>query len=49
MQAENKNITQRKKSFFYKNGKMYFSKKTERKIFFLLTIVMLILGIFAKC
>lgn len=45
---KNKNITQREKSFFHKNGRIYFSKDTERKVFFVLTIIMLVSGIFAK-
>ena len=60
MKAKNKNITQNinpninqninrgKKTFFHKNGRVYFSKDTERKIFFVLTIIMLVSGIFAK-
>ena len=32
----------------YKNGKIYFSRKTERKVFFLLTIIMLLWGVFTK-
>jgi hypothetical protein len=31
-----------------KNGKLYFSKKTERKVFFVLTLIMLLWGIFTK-
>jgi len=42
------NICKKNKVIFYKDGKIYFSKKTERKLFFLLTIIMLIAGIFAK-
>jgi hypothetical protein len=33
---------------FFKNGKMYFSKMTERKFFFAATIIMLLIGIFIK-
>jgi len=36
------------KKRFYKNGKLYFSKKTERNFFFYLTLVMLLWGILAK-
>jgi hypothetical protein len=32
----------------YKNGKIYFSRETERKFFFILTVIMLLLGLFAK-
>ncbi len=42
------NICKKNKVILYKDGKIYFSKKTERKLFFLLTIIMLIAGIFAK-
>ncbi len=32
----------------YKNGKIYFSRETERKFFFILTVIMLLVGLFAK-
>ena len=32
----------------YKNGKIYFSKETERAVYFILTILMLLLGLLAK-
>jgi len=38
----------KKKAFFYSKGVTYFSKKTERTLFFILTIIMLIWGIFTK-
>ena len=37
-----------KKTIQYKNGKIYFSREMERKFFFILTVIMLLLGIFAK-
>ena len=37
-----------KKSFCYKNGRLYFTKKAERSFFFILTIIMLFIGIFYK-
>jgi len=37
-----------KKAFFHSKGVTYFDKKTERAIFFVLTILMLIWGIFTK-
>ena len=37
-----------KKAFFYSKGVTYFTKKTERTLFFVLTLIMLILGIFVK-
>ena len=30
------------------NGKLFFSKETERKFFFFMTIIMLIMGVFVK-
>ena len=39
---------QQKKAFFHSEGMTYFDKKTERTIFFILTVLMLIWGIFAK-
>jgi len=38
----------KKKAFFYSKGVTYFSKKTERSLFFILTIIMLLWGIFTK-
>ena len=32
----------------YRRGKIYFSAKMERKVFFILTIVMLLLGLLVK-
>jgi hypothetical protein len=32
----------------YRNGKIYFSKEAERRFYFILTILMLILGLLAK-
>ena len=36
------------KLFHREEGKIYFSKATERKIFFVMTLIMLALGIFVK-
>jgi hypothetical protein len=36
------------KGFQYKDGKIFFSKETERGFFFILTILMLLLGLLAK-
>ncbi|MBU4425552.1 MAG: hypothetical protein L6406_12090 [Desulfobacterales bacterium] len=44
---EDKAVNQ-KKTLFYSKGVTYFSKKAERTFFFILTIIMLIWGIFAK-
>ena len=38
----------RKKAFFYSKGVTYFTKRTERTLFFILTIMMLIWGLFTK-
>ena len=38
----------KKKTFFHSKGVTYFDKKTERNIFFILTIAMLVWGIFTK-
>ncbi len=37
-----------KKTFFHSKGVTYFNKKTERAFFFILTIAMLLWGIFEK-
>ncbi len=44
---EDKAVNQ-KKTLFYSKGVTYFNKKTERTFFFILTIIMLIWGVFAK-
>jgi len=40
--------TDKNMNCFYRNGKLYFSKKTERNFFFVMTLLMLVLGILAK-
>jgi len=37
-----------RKAFSYKNVRIYFSKATERNVFFVLTFIMLTAGILAK-
>lgn len=37
-----------KKRVIYENGKVYFSREAERKIFFALTLIMLLTGILSK-
>lgn len=37
-----------KKVTLYKNGKLYYKKETERRLFFVLTMIMLGLGILSK-
>ena len=37
-----------KNSICYKDGRFYFTKQTERKVFFILTIIMLVAGILYK-
>lgn len=39
---------EKKKAFFYSKGVTYFDKKTERTLFFILTLIMLIWGIFTE-
>ncbi len=34
--------------FLKKNGRVYFTKETERKFFFIMTIIMLFLGIMVQ-
>ena len=36
------------KTFTYENGRLYFSKQTERSLFFVLTLGMLAGGVLAK-
>ena len=36
------------KEIVYRWGRVYFSRETERKFFFILTMVMLLLGLLAK-
>ena len=38
----------KKKAFFYSKGVTFFTKKTERSLFFILTLIMLIWGIMVK-
>ena len=42
------NTHAQEKILLHKNGKLYFSKKTERKVFFVLTLIMLLWGVFTK-
>jgi len=37
-----------RKAFFYSKGVTYFTRKTERTLFFILTLIMLGWGVFAK-
>ena len=45
---EPKNGEQRRKRPVYQDGKIYFNRATERKFFFALTIIMLLVGVLAK-
>jgi len=36
------------KLFIFRDGRLYFSKESERKVFFFMTMVMLLAGIGAK-
>ncbi len=42
------NLEKGNKPLIFENGKIYFSKETERKFYFLLTLIMLIAGILYK-
>ena len=46
--SKHKKIIDPKKALFHDEGITYFDRKTERKIFFVLTLIMLGLGVFAK-
>ena len=41
-------MSDEKKAFYHADGVTYFDKKTERAIFFVLTVIMLVCGILAK-
>ena len=41
-------MDEQKKLLLYENGKIYFTRETERKFYFVLMIIMAILGILAK-
>lgn len=46
---ERENISKEEnKEILYENGRIYYRGSTERKIYFFLTLLMLILGIFYK-
>ena len=44
---EKKNMLKQKKIFVYNGGKIFYSKKAERKFYFILTMIMLLLGVLA--
>jgi hypothetical protein len=39
---------EKKELFYHENGKTYFTRKTERLIFFALTLVMILVAVLAK-
>ena len=43
-----KSLLNKKKAFFHSKGITYFDKKTERAFFFILTLIMLCLGILVR-
>jgi len=45
---ELKDDKNRKKAFFYSKGVTYFTKRTERTLFFIMTLIMLFWGILAN-
>jgi len=48
MMEERPGMSDEKKAFYHADGVTYFDKKTERAIFFVLTVIMLVCGILAK-
>lgn len=40
-----KNQTETRQNFFHENGVTYFTKKTERRILFVMTMAMLVWGV----
>lgn len=47
-ESNQENISEGKKALSYDNGKIYFSRQTERKFYFVLTMIVLISGIIFK-
>ena len=45
---ESKDIGDREKAFHHHKGVTWFSRATERKVFFAMTLAMLLWGIFSK-
>ncbi len=39
---------QGKRAVHYENGRFYFTRETERSFYFVLTLIMLVIGIFYK-
>lgn len=49
MESKDRNVNEEtKKPFFYSKGILYYSRRTERSVFFILTIIMLALGLLVK-
>lgn len=49
MESNNKkSLLNKKKAFFHSKGITYFDKKTERAFFFIVTLIMLCLGILVR-
>lgn len=48
VEGHQNNRTEQKKILLHDKGKIYFSKETERKIFFFLTLIMLLTGVLVK-
>lgn len=46
--SQNKNVCDKKKVMLYADGKIFFTKETERKFYFVLTLIMLLYGILSK-
>lgn len=47
-ETEKEDAGPRKKVLLYDRGRTYFSREGERKLFFVLTVVMLVLGVLVK-
>jgi hypothetical protein len=43
--SESKSTPKPTRGFVLRGGRIYFSRQTERKLFFILTLIMLVLGI----
>lgn len=46
--SDQEKIIEPKKGVIHANGVTYLDRETERKIFFVLTLIMLLLGVLAK-
>ncbi|MBU2551040.1 MAG: hypothetical protein KKB20_21700 [Proteobacteria bacterium] len=49
MNETDKTEREKEKTVHHEKGVTYFSKDSERRVFFILTLIMLLLGILYKC